>query len=609
VISVDDWAEIRRLHGSDGMSIREIARQLRISRNTVRRALVAHEAPKYTRGAAVSIVDQVESLICLQLRDHPTMPATVIAERIGWTGSITVLRKRVRELRPAYLSPVPSPRTGDEPREPLQGGVAAEPRPAGPSAPIAGEQAFPEPPRRPKLFTSAAESCRTSSSKLTNPMATKDARAESVCVDESRLSRLMTQAEDLTRVSDPVASNGAYRAPARAASAPRLISATGTGRLNRTRLLQILYDVGPVSRAELARISEVTKTTIGAIVQPMLDEGILIEGPPQPSSVHGGKPARPLWFSPHGRPIVSVFLGPDTVRTALVRPTGTIVQQASARFSAVKLSHLAVIDCVASCIEQVVPTDRTAVLGVGVAVGGVVNTDEGRVVEVNLAPRLAGLRLGPLLSQRLGLPVHIDLHPRVQALGDRWFGSGRRISSFASVYCAEAIGVGFVIDGAVHRGTAGAGGEAGHTIVDFNGAVCRCGRRGCWETIATHRWLRSQALAIGLPGARSLTAGPLARLSAEDHAGARALLDRFARNLSVGLINLQQLLAPGLFILHGDVVEGGEELRALVERYVLEGVPSHPGGEPRVTFASTEDDMTMLGAAGLVLSQSLDLLA
>lgn len=387
------------------------------------------------------------------------------------------------------------------------------------------------------------------------------------------------------------------------------MSLEGAGRLNRTRLIQMLYDVGPVSRAELARRSGVTKTTIGAIVQPMLDQGILVEGAPRPSSVNGGKPARPLWFSPDGRPLVAVHLGPRSVRAALVRPTGSVVRESTARFSAARLSQSQIAECVGACIDQVLPEDRAAVLGIGVAVSGVVNTDQGRIVAVNLAPKLSGMRLGPMLSRRLGLPVYLDLHPRVQALGDRWFGAGRRVSSFASVYCAEAIGVGFVIDGDVHRGAAGAGGEAGHTVVDAGGDLCRCGRRGCWETIATSRWLRRQATSAGMPGARSLTFGRLARLSADDVAGARALRDEFARNLSIGLINLQQLLAPGLFILHGDVVAGGDELRELVQRYVLEGLPHHPGAEPTITFGSSDDDMTILGAAGLVLSQSLDLLA
>ncbi|MDQ1582354.1 MAG: hypothetical protein QOF36_408 [Microbacteriaceae bacterium] len=409
-----------------------------------------------------------------------------------------------------------------------------------------------------------------------------------------------------------------YRAPARVPSAPRLISPAGAGQVNRTRLLQILYDVGPTSRAQLARISRVTKTTIGAIVQPMIDDGILVEGEPQQSSSQGGKPARPIWFSPVDRPTVAVHLLPGTVRAALVSLTGSVITESSASFDAMELDQELILDRVTSCIQAVLPSDGAValgavalgggVLGIGVAVGGIVNTDEGRIVEVNLAPGLAGLELGPLLSRRLGLPVHLDHHPRVQALGDRWFGSGRRASSFASVYCGEAIGVGLVIDGAVHRGVAGAGGEVGHTIVDLGGTVCRCGRSGCWETIASHRWLRSEAAIAGLPDAAALTTGSLTRLAGDDYPGAPELFDRFARNVAVGIINLQQILAPGLFILHGDVVQGGEELRKRVQKYVVDGIPAHAGGAPAITFASTDDDITLLGAAALVLSQSLDLL-
>ncbi|MDQ1609920.1 MAG: hypothetical protein QOE16_2652 [Microbacteriaceae bacterium] len=417
---------------------------------------------------------------------------------------------------------------------------------------------------------------------------------------------------------------GRYHAPARVPSAPRLISPAGAGKVNRTRLLQILYDVGPSSRAQLARISRVTKTTIGAIVQPMIDDGILVEGEPQQSSSQGGKPARPIWFSPVDRPTVAVHVLPGTVRAALVSLTGSVITESSASFDPIERDQDAIIDRVTSTIQAVLPSDGGAlpggvalpgggvlgggVLGVGVAVAGIVNTDEGRIVEVNLAPGLAGLELGPLLSRRLGLPVHLDHHPRVQALGDRWFGSGRRASSFASIYCGEAIGVGLVIDGAVHRGAAGAGGEAGHTIVDLGGTVCRCGRTGCWETIASHRWLQAEAAIAGLPAADALTVGPLARLAAGNNPQAAELFDRFARNVAIGIINLQQILAPGLFILHGDVVQGGEELRERVQKYVVDGIPAHAGGAPAITFASTDDDITLLGAAALVLSQSLDLL-
>lgn len=114
---MEDWAEIRRLHRAEGMPIKAIVRQLGVSRNTVRRALAADAPPRYRRPAKGSIVDAVEPQIRALLAQWPTMPATVIAERIGWSRSLTVLKDRVRELRPLFTSPDPASRTEYQPGE------------------------------------------------------------------------------------------------------------------------------------------------------------------------------------------------------------------------------------------------------------------------------------------------------------------------------------------------------------------------------------------------------------------------------------------------------------------------------------------------------------
>jgi transposase len=111
LLSVEDWAEIRRLHRAEGLPIKVIARLRGVSRNTVRAAIASDTAPKYTRKPAGSIVDAVEPKIRDQLELDARMPAPVIAERIGWTRGITVLKERVAELRPAYLPPDPASRT------------------------------------------------------------------------------------------------------------------------------------------------------------------------------------------------------------------------------------------------------------------------------------------------------------------------------------------------------------------------------------------------------------------------------------------------------------------------------------------------------------------
>jgi transposase len=111
VISVEDWAEVRRLYLAEGMPIKAIARRLGLSRNTVRGAVRSVQPPRYQRAAKGSIVDSVEPQIRALLKEFPEMPATVIAERIGWTRSLTVLKDRVRELRPVYAPTDPVSRT------------------------------------------------------------------------------------------------------------------------------------------------------------------------------------------------------------------------------------------------------------------------------------------------------------------------------------------------------------------------------------------------------------------------------------------------------------------------------------------------------------------
>jgi len=117
LIDVEDWAEIRRLHKAEGLGVKTIARRLGLARNTVRMALRCETPPKYVRARRGSIVDAVEPEIRRLLRDVPDMPATVIAERIGWERGMTVLRDRIGELRPLFVPPDPAQRTWYRPGE------------------------------------------------------------------------------------------------------------------------------------------------------------------------------------------------------------------------------------------------------------------------------------------------------------------------------------------------------------------------------------------------------------------------------------------------------------------------------------------------------------
>jgi len=117
VIEVEDWAEIRRLHRAEGLAIKEIARRVGVARNTVRTALRADGPPSYEREPRAWAVDAFEPQIRALLAEHPRMPATVIAERIGWERSMTQLKLRVAELRRLFVPPDPVQRTDYAPGE------------------------------------------------------------------------------------------------------------------------------------------------------------------------------------------------------------------------------------------------------------------------------------------------------------------------------------------------------------------------------------------------------------------------------------------------------------------------------------------------------------
>ena len=220
---------------------------------------------------------------------------------------------------------------------------------------------------------------------------------------------------------------------------------------------------------------------------------------------------------------------------------------------------------------------------------------------------LRGTGLVDALAGRFGVRVLVDNDARAQALGEKWFGQGRGVPTFASIQTGHGLGVGLVLDGRVYRGEHGQTGELGHTTVTLDGERCRCGLTGCWETVASLRWLRQEAKQRRLRGAAALDSGRLVAAAKAGSAGAARLLDDYAANLSVGMANLVQVLDPPLLILHGDVVAGGEELRRRVEDGVRERVLPHLRDGVRVVLSDLDQGAGLAGAAALVLSETFRL--
>lgn len=388
-----------------------------------------------------------------------------------------------------------------------------------------------------------------------------------------------------------------------------LLSPSGIGDVNRSLVLRALCDHGPLSRADLARMAGVTRATIGNIIQDLLASGMVEELEPRHGTGLVGKPARPVWFAPRAGLSGAAALGRGSCEVALVNARGEVLDAVDLEFDPDATTSTPAANAVVKGLQRVLPAKAGDVLGVGIAVPGLCDPTTGAVLGSGQLPGLHGTDLIERVSAKVAPRVVLDNDARAQALGEKWFGEGRGVSSFASVQTGHGLGLGLVLDGVIVRGPSGYTSELGHTcVVAHGGERCRCGLTGCWETIATLRWLRAEAAVLGLPGARALDAAALVSL-AESSAEADALLDRYADNLAIGLANLATLLSPRRIILHGDAVGGGEPFRALIETKLRARMLEHLAGLVELLLSALDQRAGLLGAAGLVLSDTFRLAA
>ncbi|MGW4456613.1 ROK family protein [Streptomyces albidoflavus] len=296
---------------------------------------------------------------------------------------------------------------------------------------------------------------------------------------------------------------------------------------------------------------------------------------------------------PAPRRLGAVELVPGQVRAAVVSMAGQVLDRTEVSYDAAGATGEEIDRALAAAAEVFAAHDLQ---GVGVAATGLVDPLAGLILEVNDVPALHGYPVAERLGALTGAVVRVEQRARLQVLGDRWFGAGRGRRTFASVSTGEVLGVGVLHEGEV---MAPPGGRSGaHMTVSAGGERCTCGSRGCWKTLATTGWLRSRARAAGLAQMS------LEELVRGEDAPAGRVVEEYAHNLALGLVNVQQLFAPGLFILHGEAREGGERFRTLVEERLREAVAFAGAERPRVLVGTAAvDDVALLGGAGLVLSR------
>jgi N-acetylglucosamine repressor len=381
---------------------------------------------------------------------------------------------------------------------------------------------------------------------------------------------------------------------------------------NRAMVLNLIRRDPSLSRASIARETELSPATISGIVDHLLDEGLVREEAAIVTGNVGRRPVR-LLFNPSARVALGIAIDLREVTAALVDLGGTVSETMRAAVP-VDSDPATVVDLVAKVSRRALKrVSPDLVLGVGVAVPGVVHWPDG----VNLFSPNFGWRNVPIramIEQRLGLPVRAENEARAVALAEYEFGAARGMRTAVFIDVGSGVGGAVIIGGALYRGEHGAAAEIGHNTVEPGGPLCGCGNRGCLEVFTSATGISARADDALAAGRQSVLASTLPHpvsveqimiAAASGDALACELFDRAAAYLGLAVANAVDNWDPDLVVLSGSVIRLGgrlfDEIRVFEQRFVLKTGTGSVG----VARSMLGADAKLAGAASLVISEYL----
>ncbi|WP_162409289.1 ROK family protein [Acuticoccus sediminis] len=393
----------------------------------------------------------------------------------------------------------------------------------------------------------------------------------------------------------------------RSGCGPLLPTVTETRPL-RQRLFECLRAAGASSRADLARWLDCSPASVTSVSAELIEAGLVREID-APREAARGRPPVSLAVSPDIHKVAGIKLTDDTHTAVIIDFAGAIIAEATMPSAAHRQPLAATLDEAETLLHRAL-TEAGMVPGdlawVGLGLPGVVDHAAG----VALWSPLLTERNAPLreaLETRLGLPVAVDNDANLLALAELWFGAGRSRTDFAVVTIENGVGMGLVLGNRVFRGGTGLGMELGHTKVQLDGALCRCGSRGCLEAyVADYALVREAQTALHwnrdtAGSARALLETLYAEAKA-GHSAAMSIFNRAGRYLAVGLANVTELFDPHLIILSGGEMRF-DFLYADAVLAEVQSLTSRTGRmPPKIEINAWGDMVWARGAAALALA-------
>jgi len=380
---------------------------------------------------------------------------------------------------------------------------------------------------------------------------------------------------------------------------------------NHRLVLRAVYEFGPISRAEVARSTGLTRTTVSDVVTDLLDDGMVEEVGRGPSS--GGKAPILLSIIGDARQVIGLDLGEAVFSGALVNLHGEVRRVVELPVDGRDGDEALAL--VFRLVDELLADAAVSPLGIGVGTPGLVDARTGTILwAVNL--QWQDLPLGGLLAERYGLPTNVANDSQAAALAEYTFGGdGPRQANLVTIKIGRGIGAGLVLNGTLFQGDGFGAGEIGHVAVVDDGAACRCGGFGCLETVASSRAIAARAAVIAVELGSAPASGAteelafeavLAAYRAGDPAARTAALEA-ARYIGRAVAGLIGALNIGRIVLDGPVTAFGDEWLATVRDEAGRRAFGLLGRDTEIVVGRLAPNVVVLGASALLITRELGL--
>jgi N-acetylglucosamine repressor len=383
---------------------------------------------------------------------------------------------------------------------------------------------------------------------------------------------------------------------------------------NQSMVLNMIRIKEPISRADIAKLTKLTKPTVSTMVSELIEKNLITEEEATTSSVVGGRKPFLLRINYSAYYIIGVYAAAEVVRVILSTMDGKIVTDYSKEMTELP-SKDEFMDMIIKNIQYVLKysqIENDLILGIGFAMHGLVDPDEGVAI---FSPHLhlENIPIKETLEKEFHLPVMVENDVRALAIAESWFGQGQDISDFICLSVGMGIGSGIFIKDEIYKSPFNTGGEIGHTILEVNGPKCECGNNGCLEAYASEtaivkkvaneltdhhdsilsEWLRD--------GKNKLSLKMIFKAAKEGDLFAVSILEESARSLGLAAANMINILKPSRLILEGYIFEQGDiivsPIKEMIEKYTFKS----PHEEINVVCSKLGKTGMVLGAVTLVL--------